>query len=262
MQKLSLRQCAELARQYDFTRLVSQPGYNSKFLKAIGFHNAGISLAPARTSGHQVCAASGKCRAPCVAHTGRAEYDPGRIKRSRIGRTKLFFEDRELFWRILQAECWMTQRAADRLGIPVAFRPNTFSDLDWPGLMPALFTEFPAWHFYGYSKVRRTFLDYAAGKLPGNYHITASWSERMTVSEAKALVRDGVNVAVPFFDRETMRGTIPEEWNNLKVIDGDHDDLRFRDPVGCIVGLRTKLPKTRVKAIARIRQSDGFFVGV
>ena len=76
------------------------------------------------------------------------------------------------------------------------------------------------------------------------------------------MVESGINVAVPFYDRFSLRGTIPGAWNGIPVIDGDSDDLRFRDPRGVFVGLKTKLPKSRAKALKMIEHSRGFFVGV
>ena len=259
---LSLKECAENAREYGFTRLLSLPGHNSKFAKAIGFYNAGLSLSPAKSSGHNVCPDAGLCIAPCVAHRGRAEHDPGTIRRSRIGRTRLLFQDPGLFAEILRTECRAVDRKARRLGIPVAFRPNTFSDLDWPKIAPWLFEEFPAWHFYGYTKVRSYARRFQAGQMPENYHLTFSWSENIDVSQACELVESGINVAVPFYDRETLHGMIPGVWNGIPVIDGDSDDLRFQDPRGVFVGLKVKLPKSRAKALKMIQRSQGFFVGI
>jgi len=259
---ITLKEAREICRGYDFASLTSHPGYNSKFSKAMGVYNAGYSLAPGKESGHEVCTARGLCFGPCVSHTGRAEYDPGGIKRARIGRTRLLFRDPENFENVARAEAAMTDRKAKRLQIPVAFRPNTFSDLDWPLLAPWLFEEYPDWHFYGYTKVRGYVERFLSGDLPPNYHLTFSWSEACTVRQAIDYVNRGINVAVPFFDRDTLRGTIPDTWYGVEVIDGDRDDLRFRDPQGVIVGLRTKLPKKRFKAVRTIKRSEGFFVGV
>ena len=37
-----------------------------------------------------------------------------------------------------------------------------------------------------------------------------------------------------------FRKELPNEFLNLKVIDGDKDDLRFLDPASVIVGLKAK----------------------
>jgi hypothetical protein len=72
----------------------------------------------------------------------------------------------------------------------------------------------------------------------------------------------GVNVAVPFYDKQTLKPTIPQEWQGMPVINGDKSDLRFLDPKGVIVALKTKLPKSMAKRKAMIKKSNGFFVGV
>ena len=76
------------------------------------------------------------------------------------------------------------------------------------------------------------------------------------------MLDNGVNVAVPFYDKQTMRGCLVEEWHGWEAINGDESDLRFNDPKGVIVALKAKLPKSRKKAIAKIKKNRGFFVGV
>ena len=44
---------------------------------------------------------------------------------------------------------------------------------------------------------------------------------------------NGMNVAAVFNE-------LPSEWMGLPVIDGDLNDLRFKDPRPCIVGLLAK----------------------
>ena len=254
--------CRTWHPDFGFGSLLTLPDGNAKLSKSWDWSNSGISLLPAKFSGFNVCAESGLCELGCLANTGRAEFDNGGIRHARMSRTQLFFEDRELFWQILLAECSAIDRKASRLNLPVAFRPNIISDLNWPELMPGLFEAFPDWKIYGYTKVRKHVRDYIAGKFPSNYHITYSWSERTPSIE---LVREyldcGVNTAVPFYEKETMRPCIPDTWKGMPVLNGDLSDIRFQDPRG-IVGLKAKLPKNREKAIAKLQEANGFFVGV
>jgi hypothetical protein len=259
---LTIKNAKELARPNGFTNLTTRPDGNSKLAKSTGYYNAGISLAQASLSGYNVCFGSTpQCRAACLGQTGRAEFTPN-IEIVRINRTKLYVENRELFWQILETELHAIDRKAKRKGVNVAFRPNILSDQNWVLTMPQMFEAFPHWQFYGYTKVKSTVSAKIAGTLPQNYHITYSWSERATLDYVDYCLRNGINVAVPFYDAKTLRPTLPTSWHGWRVIDGDKSDLRFLDPKGVIVGLKVKLPKKRKLAIEKIKESKGFFVGV
>lgn len=259
---LKLSQARKLAQQYGFSSLVTLPTANAKLAKSVGYYNAGISLAPAKLSGYNMCVGSTpQCRLGCLAGTGRAEY-LGTIKFARIARTKLYATNRQDFWRILEAELCQIDRAAKRLGINVAFRPNIISDQSWHKTLPQMFDMFKHWQFYSYTKVESKVRDAIGGKLPQNYHITYSWSERSNIAKVQEFLDSGINVAVPFYDIKTLKPCIPTQWRGIKVIDGDKSDLRFLDPKGVIVGLKVKLPKKKKDRIKRIKQAKGFFVGV
>lgn len=259
---LSLKEAKSRMKSYGFSSILTLQNANAKLSKSIGYYNAGISLAPASTSGYNLCVGATKqCKAACIAFTGRAEYLP-LIHKSRINRAKLYIEDRKTFWELLEPELHMVDRKAKKLGVEVAFRPNIFSDQNWYKTLPNLFSTFPHWNFYSYTKVRGKVRQYMNGDLPDNYHVTYSWSERAKPDEVKSYLKEGINVAVPFYDKVEMKGVIPSEWNGYQVIDGDESDLRFLDPKGVIVGLKVKLPKSKAKALKRIKKSNGFFVGV
>lgn len=263
--QLTLSECKEICKAHGFGKLLTNPAGNAKLIKSLakGFYNVGLSLAPAKSSGFNVCQFAGICAVPCVAHTGRAEFFSS-IAAARIARTKLFFQDRQTFLAIFRAELKAAERKAQRLGLQLAIRPNVFSDLPWHKIAPELFADFPAANWYGYTKSRSVASDFAAGRLPANYHITFSWSERIDVKTAKQIVRAGCNVAVPFYHAIDRKGCLPTSmnWQGLPVLDGDKTDLRFLDPAGHIVGLRAKLPKNRAKALKTIQASKPFFVPV
>ena len=255
---LKLTAAKELAKSYGFSSLITEPTANAKLAKSVGFYNAGISLAQSRLSGYNVCKAStAKCRGGCLGGTGRAEFTPI-IEQVRIARTKCLFEAPAAFRAILEAELAKVDRAAKRLNVEVAFRPNILSDIDWPMW---LFDSFPNWRFYSYTKLKSKVRKWLDGELPANYHVTYSWSERAELSYVQDIVASGVNVAVPFYNAKTLEPGIPTEWNGMRVIDGDESDLRFLDPSGVIVGLKVKLPKRKTERIKRIKKSKGFFVG-
>ena len=69
-------------------------------------------------------------------------------------------------------------------------------------------------------------------QLPSNYHLTFSRSETNDV-KALELLNAGFNVAM-VFDK------LPETYKGFKVVNGDLDDLRFKDDKNVIVGLKYK----------------------
>lgn len=247
--------------------LVTRQEGNAKLSKAKTtlYYNCGISFAQASTSGRNVCSSSTpQCRKVCLGGVGRAEmFD--KIPKTRVLRTNFFFEDRKLFWECLRQELLSIDRYCERSQLEVAFRPNILSDLPWPDLMPQLFEEFPFWQFYGYTKVMPQIRKFIAGKLPSNYHLTYSWSERCTQSRLDELLSNGVNVAVPMFNLDSSGGvvrkgwTLPKKFKGWPVIDGDENDLRFLDPQGVVVGLRAKLPLSNKKSAQQIKFANGFF---
>jgi len=259
---LTLSEARSKAKQFGFSSLITEPTANAKLMKSKGWYNAGVSLAQARLSGHNMCRASTvQCRSACLGGTGRAEFTPP-IVTSRINRTKLFATNAKLFWQLLEPELYKVDRKAKRLNLPVAFRPNILSDQDWWRIFPQMFEVFKHWQFYGYTKVKAVVRQAIAGELPDNYHVTYSWSETTSLDFVAYCLDNNINVAVPFYCKKELRPAYPMRWNNWNVVNGDESDLRFNDPQGVIVGLGVKLPKNRKKAIAKIKSSNGFFVGV
>ena len=155
--------------------------------------------------------------------------------------------------------CYRIDRKARKLGKTVAFRSDILSDLNWHKMFPQLFRDFSHWKFYGYTKIRSKIESMINGSNP--VHQTYSFNERTKWRDVETYVSNGVNVAIPFFDSKTLKSGIPDCYKGIKVIDGDQTDLRFTDPVGVIVGLKVKLPRSRSNQIATIKRSEGFFVG-
>lgn len=89
-----------------------------------------------------------------------------------------------------------------------------------------MFELFPEISFYDYTK------DYKRSHKYANYHLTYSYSEATNPSILPNLISKG-NVAVVF-------NKLPIMWNGFEVINGDNDDLRFKDKKGVIVGLLAK----------------------
>ena len=108
---------------------------------------------------------------------------------------------------------------------------NLTSDLPWENLVVKYF---PFAQFYDYTKHLKRFFRFLDGKLPNNYHLTYSRSEETPDALVKSLCASGGNVAVVFRER------LPETWLGFEVLNGDENDLRFKDKKGCIVGLIEK----------------------
>jgi hypothetical protein len=194
----------------------------------------GLALSPSTQSGFQTCAsASPGCRAVCLNVQGMGRVFPS-IQVSRIAKTVAFFTQRERFLSLLR---WELQRIAKRAlkehFVP-AVRLNVLSDIPWEKIAPWIFSEFPGFQFYDYTKHARRALDFASGKLPSNYHLTFSRSE-CNQADCLAVLAAGGNVAVVFSSK-----AIPETWQGYRVINGDETDLRFTDARNVVVGLYAK----------------------
>jgi hypothetical protein len=224
------------------TKLLTQGGDNTKLRKSDGAESGyityGLSLAPNKLSGYQVCPhASAGCIKSCIYTSGMGGVFRN-IPRSRIAKTRLFFQNRELFLSMLFKELYSARRKAKKLGKKLAVRLNVFSDLPWEKLCPELFWVFPDVQFYDYTKSFQRSMSHATDRaFPANYHLTFSRSET-NGEEAKRVLLVGGNVAV-VFDRAS-KGNLPETWSGFRVINGDATDLRFLDEQGVVIGLFAK----------------------
>jgi hypothetical protein len=216
----------------DERALLSRPlltSDNAKTSKgvALGFFTLILYLAPHTSAGigTQCSHASEACIAGCLFRAGRAAIFQT-VNAARVRKTWEFLADPLFFNERLAREISAGQRAASRLGLTLCVRLNGTSDRDWR----AVIARFPDVRFYDYTKNphRRA--------LTPNYDLTFSRSES---NETLALASQ-YRVAVVFDVRKGQ--PLPAQWNGRAVVDGDVSDLRFLDPVGCIVGLRAKGP--------------------
>jgi hypothetical protein len=209
---------------------------NAKLEKAVPGHMIlGLQLAPANLSGYNVCKdASEGCAAACLFTSGRGAMP--NVSEARIRKTKMFFESKNEFGNDLISDLKKALKKAQKVGVTLAVRLNTISDLPWEKIKfegETLMAQFPEIVFYDYTKSESRMLAYLAGKMPENYSLTFSRSEDNDNSVVNVLEAGG-NVAVVF------RNGLPEKWSGLPVVDGDVSDARFLDPEGCIVGLIEK----------------------
>tara|TARA_R110000772_G_scaffold26228_2_gene67804 strand:- start:367 stop:1146 length:780 start_codon:yes stop_codon:yes gene_type:complete len=205
-----------------------------------------LNMAPAKMSGYQVCAdASPDCEAFCLHSAGNPVYFAAKTK-SRIAKTRLFFENRNLFLALMVKELQREVKKAAKDAVTLAMRPNMTSDIPYEKysctyngqrmpIIDLIHLLAPAMPIYDYTKnprrdVSREF-----------YTFTFSLSENNETDAVKQLER-GINVAVVF---DTKAGhPLPSNYTLggkvFEVINGDKHDVRYTDIKGVIVGLTAK----------------------
>ena len=211
---------------------------NSKTIKGekYGWKTFGIHLSPNIVSGYNVCFdATEGCIDACLDTSGRGAMPS--VQNARINKTKRFFQDRKGFLTDLWKEVTSAIKSATKKELKFCMRPNLTSDLPWESIRhngQNLMDAFNPCRFYDYTKSLKRFTRFLNGELPENYHLTYSRSEETTDALVIALCKSGGNVAVVFRER------LPETWLGFEVLNGDENDLRFKDKKGCIVGLVEK----------------------
>lgn len=223
---------------------------SSKMTKSYN-HNVAtycVYLAPANMAGRtkkgsriNVCPMSKHCKELCLNSSGHNKADilsngkenvkNSKINVSRIKKTRLFYNDRDLYMDILIHEIKRDKLYAERHGMDFSVRLNGTSDLS-PEIMKKdgknILEIFPDVQFYDYTKVySRTKLM----KLYTNYDITFSY-DGYNWDDCEKFLDEGGKVAV-VFNSETM----PREYKGYYVVDANEYDMRYLDPKGCIMGL-------------------------
>ena len=193
-------------------------------------------LAPSLNCGYETCAGKSEgCSAACLFTAGRGAMNS--VQQARIKKTKLFFENKELYLTYLNNDLTLLEEYGKEHNMQVYVRLNGTSDLDFISLN--IFQKYPILKFYDYTKIKeRLYLS-----LPENYKLTYSRDERTTNEEILTLI-NYANIAVVFDE-------VPSEYLGLPVYEGDLTDLRFEDPLKHIIGLKAK---------ARAKQDTSGFV--
>ena len=239
---------------------------NAKGVKgeAIGYLTGILYLAPADLSGYQVCpmALIAGCKAPCLNTAGLGGVYTS-IQRSRIAKTRRFFEQRAEFMADVVFSIRKLVKAArrrpirnkgrftGRYHIPLV-RLNGTSDIRWENIpvtidgvtYPNLMAAFSDVQFYDYTKLANR------RNLPANYDLTFSYSGVPAFQKfvQKALAQKMRIAAVFRFERD-----IPKRFLGRKVIAGDDSDVLSIEPRRALVALYAK-----GKAV---RDTSGFVVG-
>lgn len=243
---MEVRDAQYIARHwYGFASLLSARDANPKIVKSDAAHAGYLSkimhFAPAMVSGYEVCPSrTPACTAACLHTAGHPVHMVGKEK-ARIGRTRMFFEQREAFKTMLfwELKCHVIYCRRHRL--KAAVRLNGTSDIVWEKVMPDIFTTFPKVQFYDYSKITQRFSP--EWKLPSNYKLVFSMAETIkSMTDTEKVMQWEKNVSIIFkgFGFGRFYKPLPDTYMGRKVIDGDASDLRFLDPDGVIVGLRAK----------------------
>lgn len=217
---------------------------NPKTLKgeSQGYLTFILHLAPSKLSGFQTCPkATAGCEAACLNTAGRGGmFKRGEstnvIQEARKRKTRLFFENRVEFMRLLVNDIDKAIRLAKKLGLIPVFRLNGTSDIAWEKIRVDgarnIFDLFPTVTFYDYTKI----VGRNVSEIP-NYSLTFSAADGNDADVQKAISL-GMNVAVVFGIKKTL--PMPETYLGRSVFNGDESDLRFLDPRGVIVGLYAK----------------------
>jgi len=218
----------------------------------------GLSLAPAKTSGRNVCQYHTITCAPptCVAESGKYGKIPS-VLNARIRKTNLLFDDPTEFARLIAKDIEKHIADAKDKDLIPCLRMNVFSDIPWErkplvinGKKTTIVEEYgDRVILYDYTKY-----PYVKRESSDEYHLTYSVSgEKDNVAMCRNALYDGHTAAVVFDTKPS--GDLPKTWYGHPVIDGDKDDLRFLDPAGTVVGLRAK-------GGARGKQSSFVYPGV
>ena len=235
-----------------------------------------LHLAPAETSGVNVCPGAGNCKSICLHFAGNPVYMTAK-QSARIRRTLAYVSDPKRFMRLLV--CAILDKMNKHDGQELAFRLNGTSDIVWENvdfhITPAdamfyrikfgrilplgkrnIFEVFNFMRantgenvtFYDYTKVKHNWAE--CSRL--NYHLTFSfdgWDNVQNLKIASDALAHGVNVAAAFnLKKNRPMFKMLESGNALSaqsiaIVDGDLTDYRPSDPKGGhIVGLRFKLP--------------------
>lgn len=244
---LNLPQFKSIAEAQHLTGLtyIGNVSHSSKLIKTEKSQHEltyGVYLAPANTSGFNVCTGASKwCKEACLNMSGRNGifYD-NRIQNTRIKKTQLLMSYPMFVFDWITKEITLHKERAERKGYRFSVRINCTSDIDLTKFRNSggknLFGQFPTVQFYDYTKIFRRIEQMQ--QYP-NYDITYSYNGA-NYNECIAALNAGVRVAMVF------EKSIPSTYRGYHVVNGDLYDTRYIDPKNAIVGLVFKRVRTRI----------------
>jgi len=197
-----------------------------------GYITAILYLAPSDLSGYNVCSnATPGCILGCLNKSGYGIYD--RTQKSRIAKTKYFFNNRQAFLSQLEKEIKNFIKLAKKKDLIPCIRLNGTSDLAFEQY--GIIQKFPDIQFYDYTKNYIRMLKYCNNELPKNYHLTFSRSE-LNDKQCNEILKLNGSVAIVFSKK------LYEHWdfNKKYMVNGELNDLRFLDKPKSIIALKAK----------------------
>jgi len=232
-----------------FDRLLSVDSAKSIKSLAFGWINGIHYMAPASTSGFNLCPnATQGCIDLCLGkYSGQAgmvadqENGTNNVRESRIAKARMFMQDRQTYMRHLERQIVRLVAKAAKAGLTPCVRLNGSTDITFErmaylgvdGRRITLLARFPDVQFVDYTKIASRM-----AKAPANLSLTFSRAEN-NEAQCLDLLSRGHNVAIVF------GAGLPATWNGHRVIDGDKHDLRHLDPRGVVVGLSPKGRKAK-----------------
>lgn len=211
-----------------------------------------IYLSPSNLSGYNVCPNSSSCRDACLNTSGRVKVESlaglSSIQRARFLKTRLFFEDKDAFMRLLIHEIEKGRKRAEKRGHEFSVRLNGTSDLsplsyklDGKNILEL----FPDIQFYDYTKVFYQNIENVHSRinltrLYPNYDLTLSYTG-YNLEDVLYYAEKGYRFAFVYV------GKLPKTFCGIDVVDGDKYDARYYDAKGCAVGLKLKVTAKMVR---------------
>ena len=233
------------ARKFTGFHYLGSVSKTHKHAKSIHYNELTYSLylSPANSSGYEVCPnRSAECTLLCLNGSGNGMVYPDHVLPSRIKKTKLFFEQKELFVRWMIEEIKSAKKKADKLGYTFSVRLNNTSDISplsfyihEGNTVKNILQIFPDIQFYDYTKVPTRIKIMEKYK---NYDVTFSYSG-YNMNDCITMLNNNVRVAMVF-------KKVPSTYINYPVINGDDYDMRYKDPKNVIVGLKFKVVSARI----------------
>lgn len=224
-----------------------------------------LYLAPWNMSGYQVCGYGQHCHEFCLNGSGQNKCDElargvegSKINRSRIKKTRLFYEDKAKFMEILIHEIESKKARAERMGYGFSVRLNGTSDLS-----PLAFKDpisgknilelFPNVQFYDYTKNPHRL---KLMQKYSNYDITFSY-DGYNWDDCEKFLQMGGKVAMVFYsDREIL----PKRFKGYNVESGNEYDMRYLNSPHSIIGLHYHKTANDYKSGHFVRPNTPFVI--
>ena len=193
------------------------------YLAPYNQNSKGINICPKASEG---------CAAACLFSAGRGAFS--NVINARKNKTEYYLHDKKTFINQLASELIKIDKKASKNTNQTLIRLNGTSDLDFIFLLKKYanfdISNYNNLHFYDYTKILGKVKKYSNNK---NYTLTFSRAEDNEQDIFQA-VKYGANVSAVF------KGTLPQTYKGIPVIDGDKTDNEMLKYKGYILGLKAK----------------------